>query len=170
MRLLKNKIANANKFHTLPIQRTIPQSTPAEQEVPPQESKEKLKSKRRRLPGVSFTPENVKITKNIVINYGRAVSSFAISKLALCYLEPLVTREKVEIKNFQNYIRKSRNTISGISSLRSLLLTTDNDTKEEVIYKKIFKSVCEIFIKYFSVKLDYARKNGSQRCIFEISV
>ena len=112
---------------------------------------EYVKVKRRRLPGYSFTSEQVKTTKNIVINYARAISSFSTSKLALPYLVPLASREGVDIVGFKKFITDSKRSIGGISSFRLLLLIKSQDTEEEASYKRIYKALAEVFINYFSV-------------------
>ena len=112
---------------------------------------EKSPLRRRRLPGYSSTSENVKITKNIVVNYGKAISSFATSKLATPYITPLITEKGITAQGFQEYVAKSKGEIGGISSLRRLLIISLEDTAEDAIHKKLFQAICEVFIKYFSV-------------------
>lgn len=153
MRFLKTKIAHARDIY---LRRTEPKILEQlkQEESHTLTNDQKLTKplvKRRRLPGYSFTPENVKITKNIVINFGRAISSFATSKLSLDYLEPLIVQEKVMLSGFTNFISTRKVAIGGISSLRSLLLITCQDSEEDAAYKRIFKALSEIFIKYFSV-------------------
>jgi hypothetical protein len=110
-----------------------------------------LPKRRRRLPGYSFTPENVKETKNIVINYGKAISSFAITQIALPYLKPLADKEQVSVQSFQKYVEKKKEMIGGIRSLRNILIISERTPKEEASYKRIYCAIAEIFIKYFSV-------------------
>jgi len=148
MRFLKNKIAKA--FNHLPKEEPPPSDLTKEESG--SEQKGSIHSnKRRRLPGVSFTPEKVKITKNIVINYGRAISTFATSKLADPYLKPLLLEHQVQKKDFQGYVKSMKDNIGGISSFRQMLVTLEEDSKDVLAYKKTFAALAEIFIKYFSV-------------------
>ena len=152
MRFLKNKIAHAQAFRPpnmrplshLKQDSDLEESISQPQTVP-------IKQKRRRISGANFTSEEVKSTKNIVINFARAISSFSTSKLAAPYLEPLAEQNNIDLKNFKEFVMGFKDTIGGISSFRSLLLVTTKDGQEEIIYKKIYKTLAEVFIKYFSV-------------------
>lgn len=90
-------------------------------------------------------------SKTIVKNFGKAMCSFAASELALPYLVQIVKQGMPVIKNFQLYIKKKKNTVDSIESLRSLLLSHRGEGKEVLDYKNIFKAISIIFIKYFSV-------------------
>jgi len=118
------------------------QKTSNEEEVP---------KKRRRIPGYSFTPDKVKKTKNIVRNYGNAIAAFAISPLAHTYLEPLVQKEGVTIQEFQSFISKRKEYITNINNFRALLQEYDDDSDREKAFKRIFREVGKVFVKYFSV-------------------
>jgi len=115
---------------------------------------------RRRIPGFSFTPEKVKITKNIVINFGRAISTFVTSHLADTYLKPLAEKEQIDMNKFKDYVKSKKVTIGGISSFRMLLVPSDDDTPEEVAYKKVYGALAEIFMKYFSVNWIFHGRMG----------
>ena len=104
--------------------------------------------KRQRLPGYSLTLENVRIKKNLDINYRKAISSFATSDLVTL---PLLNKVPITVKAFQQHIVERKEDISGIHSLENLLLVPPNDTVENATYKKTFQVVCEVFSKYFSV-------------------
>jgi len=90
-------------------------------------------------------------SKTIVKNFGKAMCAFAASELALPYLKQIVEQGANVIKSFQMYIKKKKNGVDSIESLRSLLLVTRNDGKEVALYKKIFQEISVVFIKYFSV-------------------
>ncbi len=146
MRYLKNKIAQSLKARSIAHAPKQPKDF--------NKVTEELKStpiKRRRIPGYSFTGEKVKETKNLVINYGRAISGFALSKLADSYLEPLVKREQVTLDDFKKYIQGTKEMIGGISTFRQILIVTEKDTPQEASYKKLYSYIAEVFLKYFSV-------------------
>ena len=158
MRFLKKKIALALKSRLIQSQvasRCLHGKSSSRQvsELQPQ--------KRQRFPGNSSTSNNVKVTKNIVTNYGKAISSFAISELATPYITPLLEKDMITIKAFQQYVADRKEEIRGILSLRRLLIISSNDTAEEAIYKKTFQAVGEVFIKYFSVNwITHGRMNN----------
>jgi len=90
-------------------------------------------------------------TKNIIINYGNAIATFAASKLALPYLEKYINSQTITQNGFTAFIIQAKARITGLEGFKSLLVTKDTDSEEIVLYKKIFQELCEIFIKYFSV-------------------
>ena len=54
--------------------------------------------------------------KNVVKNYGKAMCSFAASKIAEMYLTPLVKKEKVVMKEFVEWIQNNK---EGVEELRA---------------------------------------------------
>ena len=90
-------------------------------------------------------------TKNIVINYGKAMASFAVSSLAISYLQRFLEQETVELTEFITFVSHSRDNIGGIAGLRRLLLTGGEDDSKTRANKKMFRAISEVFIKYFSV-------------------
>lgn len=93
--------------------------------------------------------------KNIAINYGKAIATFAASQIANPYIKVLLDEHQdcqgLTIAAFQRFINQRKSKIAGVSSLRSLLLVTDEDTKEVTKCKRMFQAIGEVFIKYFSV-------------------
>jgi len=153
MRLLKKKIARAQQ--ALLLRREIGASLPRDSEVLTDETSplevERRTPKRRRVPGCVLTPENIRITKNIVINYGKAIASFAVSSLAYPHLEAQLKQENLKVERFHNYVKEFKTKIGGISSFRQILIYDYDDTQEVRVFKKIFKSLAEIFIKHYSI-------------------
>lgn len=97
-------------------------------------------------------------SKNIVKNYGRAMSSFAYSEISLPYLEPMAEEEDVTVAGFHEWIQNNKENIDGIERLRWLLIATQKDTNATKAYKKIFQTLCIIFLKFFSVNWIYGGK------------
>ena len=95
--------------------------------------------------------QQISPTKNIIINYGRAIATFVTSKLALPYLQTYIDDGSMILKEFIDFINEEKVKIGGIQGLRSLLLVEDKDEPKIAIFKRVFKSLSEIFIKYFSV-------------------
>ena len=90
-------------------------------------------------------------TKNIVINYGKAIASFATSSITVYYLQSALQREDIALDDFVSFVDETKGRIAGIASLRSLLLIRREDEPKTVACKKIFRMISEVFIKYFSV-------------------
>ena len=97
-------------------------------------------------------------SKNIVKNYGRAMSSFAYSDIATPYLEPLAEEENVDAKGFQAWIQSHKENIDGIERLRNLLIPHKTDDETIVTYKRIFQKLSLIFLKFFCVNWIYSGK------------
>jgi hypothetical protein len=96
-------------------------------------------------------PKVDKSTKNIVKNYGNAIIAFAMSKLAVPYLESCAKTLNFDLVEFQTFASSKKDTISGIDTFRALLIPTEKDSEKMKIYKVLFKRLAEVFVKYFSV-------------------
>jgi len=159
MRFLKNKIRlaeEAAKRHTqspkasdLQIQSEMEKSSIEFPEVTQMTKKNKVVPQKK-AKGKKGKKE-INPTKNIVINYGNAMASFALSKLAVPYLQSSVDKGTLDLQGFIEYLSSSKGRITGVEGLKSLLLITEEDNEKVASYKLAFKMLCEIFIKYFSV-------------------
>ena len=96
-------------------------------------------------------PKATSSTKNIAINYGKAISSFALSSLAVPYLQTFIDEKTIDLAEFIRFVSQAKESIGGIAGLRGLLLTHEEDDLKMTMCKKAFKAVSEVFIKYFSV-------------------
>lgn len=96
--------------------------------------------------------------KNIIKNYGRALANFAASDLASSYLTKLAEQEKIKEKEFRKYISSKKKQARCIKGLRDLLLITEDDSQMTVAYKKIFRELSIIFMKFFSVNWIFGGK------------
>lgn len=112
------------------------------------DDKSSKKKKRKRL---SKSRQLNLRTKNIVKNYGKAIASFATSDLAVPYLEPMCIAEKVGVSAFVDYVVNRKEFLDNIENLRNSLVKASNDSSSEESYKKIFRKIAEVFLKYFSV-------------------
>ena len=120
------------------------------------QTKAKSEPKRRqRLKGDCFTPKIYLQTKNIVTNFGKAIATFALSGLALPYVQPILEKteleESIEVEDVVNFVQSQKSNINSIAGFRALLLIQETDSKKIVSCKKCFQMVAETFIKYFSV-------------------
>jgi hypothetical protein len=156
MRFLKNKIMRAaeaqqKRLDTEPLQKLEDQPELVKVVIPikVQTNLPKLKAKAKG-PAVKKR-RNPSSTKNLVINYGKAIASFAVSDLAIPYLEPFLETENVSLQEFISFINQSKKNIGGIKSFKYLILTTSDDSEMVAIYKKIFRDIAAVFINYFSV-------------------
>ena len=128
MRFLRNKILRAHgPIHNYPS--LVPNvSPPPSQElhntfiqaasIPYNIDSKTNQPKRGRPKHLTETPPKPdKGTKNIVINYGKALSSFATSPLALPYLQTLADEEVADIPDFIKFMSRAKDNISGIAGL-----------------------------------------------------
>jgi hypothetical protein len=92
-------------------------------------------------------------TKNIVKNYGRAICNFAVSEIALPYINKYIeqTFSITALEDFIKYVESIKELVVSIESLKGILLENSEDAEKLASLKKIFKHVSVIFIKYFSV-------------------
>lgn len=97
-------------------------------------------------------------TKNIVKNYGKAMCSFAASNLSLMYVLPLAEKEKIKIDRFKEYFRCKKELVGSIETFRNLYIEDNTDNPEIKAFKRVFKEVSIIFVKFFSVNWIFGGK------------
>ena len=107
--------------------------------------------------------KTVKGTKTVVKNYGKAIASFAISSIATFYLIPLVEQYSVNLQCFVDYITSLKDSIVGIDTFRASLLPKEDDKEEIVAYKRLFREIGVIFVKYFSVNWIFSGKMKNRK-------
>lgn len=167
MRFLKNKILRAQQAHKPePLDTLSPpdewcikeeESSFLDESTQLDESPENFSNlkdapeNRPRQPKNSSSKRNDSSMKNIALNYGKAIASFAMSPLAIPHLKDYLDQQKITLPDFINFIKGKKGTIGGICSFRSLLLIEDEDSAKVVSYKKAFQYISEVFIKYYSV-------------------
>jgi len=161
MRFLKNKIALANALLASRVSDS-PRGTPAttdSSQSPRSFHSDDLElakispTNRKRAPmlKVNSPPEKPRETKNIVKNFGKAISNFAMSEISAPYLDPILEKEGVKLQDFIAYINKTKSNIDGLFRFRALLIPLKEDTEEISAIKRVYRAIGEVFIKYFSV-------------------
>ena len=146
MRFLKNKIALARSFHASKAQerQTNTRSPFCDKQSAPQSP-----------PNLGSDPESYRATKNIVKNYGRAISAFALSDLAVPYLNSIIEKEGISLQQFTEYIQQIKGSIDGLTHFRSTILIENNDDSHLIANKRTLIAISEVFIKNFSVNWIY---------------
>jgi hypothetical protein len=154
MSILKNKIAISKRYRKEKEKNNKESSLLPDLQASKKETITQLidqPKKRRRVAGCPVTTETDRATKNIVKNYGKAICSFASSPISTPYLEPLAKKHGVEMIDFINFVSNAKESIESMSSFRNHLLITEEDDELRCKLKQIFRSICEVFIKFFSV-------------------
>lgn len=156
MRFLKNKIALAKASADIQaMQRRSVRKNPTHKS----ESQEQDQTqKRTRVPGATYASESTRSIKNISKNFARAICSFAISDMALPYLNPLLRQEYVTREDFINFVNEIKPMVVGLFKFRSVLVTYPKDNQEVRAFKEVFRRIGEAFIKFFSVNWIYNGK------------
>jgi hypothetical protein len=158
MRYLKQKIARALQHHN-----GVLQESPKEEIVPQLEEQSVSTSNEFEETKIDITSPNSHTKgstsgKNIVKNYSRAMINFALSKLAAPYLPQLLVQEKIKMEEFRRFLNLRKTKVNCIKSMRELLLIAKEDTMQVAACKNIFKEICKVFIKYFSVNWIFSSK------------
>jgi len=94
---------------------------------------------------------NLRATKNLVLNFSKAICNFALSDLADPYLDDMVRDTVIEKARFWEFTKVAKVKIGGIGGLKTIIIEHKNDSEQIKIYKRIFFKIAEIFIKNFSV-------------------
>jgi len=151
MRFLKNKIRLAEEaFQRRQELLGSPSSTSTAASSIALSPASSDKKRRQRKPNTNNSA-SANPTKNVIINFGKAIASFASSSLAVPYIQSYVKEGQVDFKGFGEFIAPRKSSIGGIESFRTLLITQNGDNEEVQMFKQIFKMLSEVFIKYFSV-------------------
>lgn len=160
MPFLKNKIARAKALSAKPLKITVKkledESTDSQSSrSPPHETRLKGRSSYQ-LP--TSTPKGSTSCKNIMKNYSRALVKFALSKLAIPYLNDMLVSKAADVQTFRQFIKERRARINCIRSLKELLLIEKGDSERLKDIKTAFQQISEIFLKYFSVNWIFSSK------------
>jgi len=151
MRFLKNKIALARSFYARKAQERQTNTRTSQKTDINRGSSCVPQSP----PKLSSDSESYRATKNIVKNYGRAISAFALSNLAVPYLNNIVEKERISLQQFTEYIRQIKGSIDGLTHFRSTILIEQDDDHHIAAKKRVLMAISEVFIKYFSVNWIY---------------
>ena len=90
----------------------------------------------------------------IVRNYGKALCSFAFSEEGAPFLKDIIEKRfhnDVDMKAFQDFIRGRKEHTTSILTLRALLLVDKNDGEDIKAFKRIFREMSVIFLKFYAV-------------------
>jgi len=165
MRFLKTKIARAEALLNQQQDQAQPrldssdvpqneQSTDQRNTRPKRKSAEESQSRMRsqRLNSLAnSSADDLRSTKNIAKNFGKAICNFSLSSVAAPYLEKILAKEKITVEYFKNFINYAKQKIDGLFSFRSVLMPAENESPAQIAVKNAFKQISEVFIKYFSV-------------------
>lgn len=167
MRYLKNKISKAQQFNK-EQQQEIPADDPLDEETVLQQRNENIESPKKKGKGGCKKepppppPKNFTSYKNIMKNYSKAIVRFAISGFALPYMTEAAEREKIKLADFREFLKSQQHRIHCIKSLRGLLIIGERDTLQITGFKRIFKIICVIFLKFFCVNWIFNSKVGDK--------
>ena len=161
MRFLKTKVARALKCRELEAQKlkaeslkdttsTYSQEDYSECSVVDQTFKKNIPSK--------LSAGNPLSSNNVMKNYSRALTNFALSDIAQPYVESSLKSHGIARVYFYRFIRKDKQKMNCIQSLRNKLLIYPSDVENVAKCKKVFQAVCEVFLKYFSVNWIFSSK------------
>ncbi len=151
MRFLKTKIRLAQEA----LQRKVllEQQKAFQRPVKPSppEGESLLNVKRSLYSDEILTPTFTKPTKNMIINYGKAIFSFAQSHLAKPYIQRYLKKEKIDRKAFNNFVDELRPRISGYKNFELVFQADEDDSQEMALYRNVLKMLGVVFMRYFSV-------------------
>lgn len=149
---LQDELASEKENHHAASPTSASSSTPNTAPNSPIKLKNSPQPKKSPLPAKQLQVEdNSRPTKNMAMNYGKAIASFLASHICLPYLDPQLEQTGVRYLEFIQFIDRSKAAIRSITNFRHLLIVTDKDDAKLAACKRILKALSEVFIKYFSV-------------------
>ena len=162
MSILKNKVAHARRCRELEAQKTKVESlkdassTHSQEEDYSQFSVIDQTSKKNALN--NLPARKPPSSNNIMKNYSRALTNFTLSKVAQPYVESSLETHGIARAYFYRFIKKDKQKMNCIQSLRNKLLIYPSDVENVARCKRVFQAVCEVFLKYFSVNWIFSSK------------
>jgi len=163
MRFLKNKIAKASglTLPTIPLRETPPPE-PAKPILP---KRAPARRKSKELESSQLKPsQSPPLAKkhlsgdNIMKNYGRAMTNFALSSMAKPYLLSITANLGITLESFQDYIKERKKSANCIKQLRAMLPLGTGQQEEKLELKTAFQKICIIFLKFFVANWLYGSK------------
>ncbi len=156
MRFLKSKIVRSAESKRLQSRKEDEVSSPEKlplktltegvfsllKHPPRKDSKSSCKSE--------FSPRKSS-SENIIKNYGRAMTNFALSSLALPYLKTILPKSGSNLSAFLSFIKKKKKSANCIKKIREMLPSRVNQDGPNIAEKMVFQELCVIFLKFFSV-------------------
>jgi len=86
---------------------------------------------------------------NIMKNYCRGILNFALSRMAVTYLKPILAKYYMNLEDFRKFVNARKTKTNCIKKLREMLLIKPEDNHELAAVKSIFQEIAIIFLKYF---------------------
>jgi len=161
MRFLKNKIAQARKADK-PIDPEDSPPNPTEKALPEKTQENNTRRLRTRPENLNFS-ENHSSSRgatsslNIIKNYSRAMTNFAVSDLSRPYLEKIIDKKGVRMDDFLSFIEERKQSVNCIKKLREMLPSDEEGDEFEGV-KSVFQEICILFLKMFSVNWIFSSK------------
>jgi len=140
---------------------TLPEKVIVKQEVPVNLKSETIvKNEHSPKSKSSSSKREFQSNKNIVKNYARAMINFSLSATAIPYLNRILKNEikEVNLNDFRMYMQEQKEDITSIKNLRELLLVRWEEDDTVSTFKRVFKEICVVFVKFFSVNWIYSSK------------
>jgi len=177
MRFLKNKIARAHQLdknlHTHHRPDDEESLTDLSDDKRDQTTRTlRIRPEKMSSPPKAPTKKGTTSSLNIVKNYSRAMTNFALSDLAKPYLMKIVPEMGNNLQGFLDFVDKRKDSVNCIKKLRGMLPLGINDKSPNYVNKIIFQEICIIFLKIFSVNWIFSSKVNDKiahlNCRFKI--
>ena len=148
MRFLKHKIARSAELKTLKLDKAQTVSR-AQEPLLKLSPMKQLKQPGPKSPCKSELSPRKANCENIIKNYGRAMTNFALSPLALPYLKTILPKSGSDLPAFLNFIKKKKKSANCIKKLREILPSGANQGAPNYAEKLAFQELCVVFLKFF---------------------
>jgi len=153
MRFLKNKIRLSQEA----LQRKQPKTIIRPLKAIEAPKEEDLSAESRAQRSCASYPEHLwastftRPDKNIIINYSKAIFSFATSDLAKQYIDRSFQNESLNIGLFKEFVAELKPRVTGFKNFEAVFQVDENDSEKVALYRRVLKMLGVVFMKYFSV-------------------
>jgi len=156
MRFLKNKIARAQEAESALLQEDdfIPDDN--DNSEPEQDDLEWIPEPRKTRKETNSPRKTTKQARlfscdNIIKNYGRGMTCFALSSMAKPYLKDITEKHAVKLVSFLRFVRTRKKSLNCIRKLREMLPIQADVDRPDFRYRLCFQELSIIFLKFFFV-------------------
>jgi len=158
MRFLKSKIARSAEVKRLQLFKQYTSSQESPLKTLSEGGLSPLKHFQRKDSCKSDYSQRTTPCENIIKNYGRAMTNFALSPLAAPYLKTILPKFGSNPITFQGFLKEKKRSVNCIKKLREILPIETSKSAPNFTEKLVFQELCVIFLKNFSVNWLFSSK------------
>ena len=106
-------------------------------------------------------------SKNVVKNFGKAMSAFCLTDVAKPSRDNLLNKYQISFEVFKDFVIKYKDQIDSIGSFREMLLPSLADSDQTCSAKSVFRELSELFVRDFAVNWIFSSKSNQRATLLK---